>query len=95
VMEKAFGSEIRAQQLVDLGRHEIAVRLTEYGENRLPFRGKTLPPLELRTGRKRKLIARSRERFARPRRVVEEKLHRWLNSHASLVLSSSRSQHIV
>jgi len=45
VMEKAFGIEIRAQQLVDLGRHEIAVRLTEYGQNRVPFQGKTRPPL--------------------------------------------------
>ncbi|MGP8237896.1 MAG: type IV secretory system conjugative DNA transfer family protein [Limisphaerales bacterium] len=80
VMEKAFGKEFRAQQLVDLGRHEIAVRLTEDGQNRVPFLAKTLAQLQLRTGRKDKLIARSRERFAQPRHVVEEKLHRWMSA---------------
>ena len=83
VMEKAFGNEFRAQQLVDLGRHEIAVRLTEDGQNRVPFQAKTLPPLQLRVGRKAKLIARSRERFARSRQVVEEKLHRWVSPNAA------------
>jgi hypothetical protein len=82
-MEKAFGNEFRAQQLVDFGRHEIAVRLTEDGENRVPFQAKTLPPLELRAGRKEKLITRSRERFAQPRQVVEEKLHHWISANAA------------
>jgi hypothetical protein len=77
VMEKAFGKEIRAQELVDLGRHEIAVRLSENGESRFPFKGKTLPPMECHVGHPEKLIARSRERFATSRSVVEEKLKRW------------------
>jgi len=78
VMEKAFGNELLAQQFVDLDRYEIAVRLTEDGRNRTPFQGKTLPPLKTRCGRKDKLTARSRERFAQPRIVVEDKLQRWI-----------------
>jgi len=81
VMGKAFGNEFRAQQLVDLGRHEIAVRLSEDGLNRVPFQAKTLPPLELRQHRKKKLITRLRQRFAH-RRCIVNKLHRWLNADA-------------
>ena len=78
VMEKAFGKEIIAQQLVDLGRYEIAVLLSENGESRFPFLGKTIASFETKKGKKEKLIARSRERFATARRVVEEKLTRWI-----------------
>jgi hypothetical protein len=37
-----------------------------------------LPPLEFRTGRKDKLIALSRERFAMRRGLIEDKLNRWM-----------------
>ena len=80
VMEKAFAKDLLAQQLVDLGRYEIAVRLTEDGMNGFPFQAKTLPPLEFLKGSKEKLTARSRERFSQPRTVVEEKLNRWINT---------------
>ncbi len=80
VMEKAFGKELLAQQLVDLGRYEIAVLLSDNGESRFPFQAKTLAPLESRAGNKDKLIARSRERFTQARHVVEEKLLRWLGN---------------
>ena len=46
----------------------------------VPFRAKMLPPLETRVGRKQKLIARSRERFATPRATIEDQLNRWMNS---------------
>lgn len=83
IMEKAFGKEILAQQLVDLGRHEIAVKLSENGESRFPFQGKTLPPIEFSAGRAQNGAARSRERFATRRGPVEEKLHRWLANDLS------------
>jgi SNF2 family DNA or RNA helicase len=37
-----------------------------------------LPPLENRIGRKDRLIALSRERFAMPRKLIEDKLNRWM-----------------
>ena len=37
-------------------------------------------PLENRVGRKDKLIARSRERFAIRRSVIEDKLNRWISN---------------
>ena len=55
-------------------------KLLEDGTNKTPFRARTLGPLENPVGRKAKLIARSRERFATPRVDVEQKLNRWLHS---------------
>ncbi|KAF0181123.1 MAG: hypothetical protein FD161_429 [Limisphaerales bacterium] len=80
VMEKEFGNAIPASALVDLNRYEAVVKLLEDGSNREPFRARMLPPLENRIGRKDKLIARSRERFAMTRAKIEDKLKRWMVS---------------
>ena len=77
-MEKEFGNTFPASALADLDRYEAVVKLLEDGTNREPFRAKMLPPLENRIGRKDKLIARSRERFATPRAKIEDKLNRWM-----------------
>src|SRR6267142_1792476 len=75
IMEKEFGKTFLANALADLGRYEAIVKLLEDGANREPFRAKTLPPLENLVGRKEKLIARSRERFAMRRAKIEDKLN--------------------
>ncbi len=80
VMEKEFGNTFPASVLADLDRYEAAVKLLEDGTNREPFRAKMLPPLENRVGRRDKLIARSRERFATARATIESKLNRWTKS---------------
>ena len=78
VLRDEFGHEFAEQQLVDLDRFELVVKLLESGTNRTPFRARSLSPLENRVGRREKLIARSRERFATQRQEVEAKLNRWL-----------------
>ena len=78
VMTKEFGKTFPATALADLDRYEAIVKLLVAGANREPFRAKMLPPLENRIGRKAKLIALSRERFAMPRAVIEAKLKRWM-----------------
>lgn len=73
-----FGEEFHPRQFVDLEKFETLVSLHESDGSQAPFRASTLPPLQMRHERKHKLIARSRERFATPRKVIEEKLVRWL-----------------
>jgi hypothetical protein len=80
ILQAEFGNEFIAQQFVDLNRYEVVVKLLEDGANSQPFRATTLPPMETGAGRKDKLIARARERFAVPRTQVEKKLNRWLES---------------
>jgi len=79
-LEKEFGNAFPASAIADLNRYEAIVKLLEDGANREPFRAKMLPPLENRVGREDKLIARSRERYAVKRSVIEGKLNRWMAS---------------
>ena len=80
VMEKEFGNTFPASVLADLDRYEAAVKLLEDGTNREPFRAKMLPPSGNRVGRKDKVIALSRERFATRRAIVDDKMNRWMAS---------------
>jgi energy-coupling factor transporter ATP-binding protein EcfA2 len=81
VMEKEFGKTISASSLADLNRFEAVVKLLENGTNLEPFRAKMLPPLGNCNGRKGKLIARSRERFAVLREQIEKKLKQWITPY--------------
>ncbi len=76
VLQAEFGNQFIAQQFVDLDGYELVVKLLENGTNRQPFKAMTFAPYETATGRRAKLISRSRERFASPRSEVEEKLKR-------------------
>jgi hypothetical protein len=80
ILEKEFGKTFSASTLADLDRYEAVVKLLEDGTNRQPFRATMLPPLNGPVGRKDKLIARSRERFATPRAIVEDRLARWIRT---------------
>ncbi len=78
VMENEFGKTFPPSVLSDLNRYEAIVKLLENGTNATPFRARMLPPLEYNIGRKDKLIAQSRERFAILRGAIHDKLNRWL-----------------
>ncbi len=78
VMAKEFGDSIPPGALADLERYEAVVKLLVEGSNVQPFRAKMLPPMGGGRGRKDKLIALSRERFAMRRRMIEDKLNRWM-----------------
>ena len=73
-----FGEEFPTARFVELDRFEAMVRLHQYGRTQQPFHARSLPPINLDCGRKEKLLARSRERFAMKRAAVEDKLNRWI-----------------
>jgi hypothetical protein len=77
VMEAEFGRTFTTNQLADLDRFEAIVKLLEDGANVTPFRAKMQPPIKGGSGRKEKLIAQSRRRFALKRTQVENKIARW------------------
>ena len=80
IVEKELGKEFTASVLSELGRYEAVVKLLENGTNKTPFLATMLPPIENRVGRKQKLVARSRNQYAVPRKTLEAKLKRWLAS---------------
>jgi hypothetical protein len=78
-LELAFGETCRASQLTSMGNHEVYAKLLADGQDSEPFFGKTLPPMGNRHGRRETIIRRSREKYATPRSVVEDRIRRWLN----------------
>jgi energy-coupling factor transporter ATP-binding protein EcfA2 len=80
VLVKEFGKTYSVGALADLDRYEVIVKLLEQGANKPPFLARMLPPFENRVGRKELLITLSRQRFATPRAIVDDKLNRWMSS---------------
>jgi hypothetical protein len=76
VLESEYARSFIARQFVELDTHQVLVRLLENGAAREPFRATTLPPLVNLVGRREKLIAHSRQRYAVPRQTVESRLKR-------------------
>ena len=76
VLRQEFGKEFAAEQLVDLDRFEMVVKLMEGGVNKTPFRARSLPASNPRGASCKKLTMQSRERFASPRQRIERRLNR-------------------
>lgn len=65
------------QALVNITKYQVILKLMINGVSSRPFSAVTLPPLHSPTGNHDKVIAVSRERFARPKAAVEERILRW------------------
>jgi len=77
-LEKEFYPEFSMQDLVNLPKYNIYLRLMIDGLSSRPFSAKTLPPFEKpKKSYKEKIIRVSRERYGTPKEKVEEKIARW------------------
>ncbi len=67
------------EDLVNLTKYDTYMKLMIDGVASNPFSATTLPPLgkEFMTSNKEKVIKVSRERYAKPREEVEDKISRW------------------
>ena len=88
---------LTAEELTDLDRFEIAVRLLENGAQRAPFRARTIKPSAFRYGRRETIIEQSRMRFGRPREKVERGIARIMppasSPHPSPSATKPRKDH--
>ena len=80
VIEREFGDVYTASQFTRLGNYEVCAKLLANGQHSEPFMGKTLVPSGKRYGKRDNIIQRSREKYATPKSVVEERIRRWLGS---------------
>jgi len=76
-METEFTPRFLPEDLVNLGKFDIYLKLMIDGASSEPFSATTLPPIAQRTGSEAKVIKVSRERNARPRADIEDKVLRW------------------
>lgn len=80
---KEFTPTFTEEDIVNLPKYEMYLKLMIDGIASSPFSAKGLPPLssEEKTGNTEKVIAYSREKYASERVVVEEKIMRWHESY--------------
>jgi CxxC-x17-CxxC domain-containing protein len=77
-LEKEFDPTFLQADLVNIPSHNIYLKMMIDGLTSPGFSAETLPRLDqYRTGNREKVIKISRERYGRPREVVEEKIRRW------------------
>ena len=78
ILAREFGHAFAAVQFSDLPNYEVLMRKMRRNEVADPFHAKTLAPMATRHGRRDSIIRRSRERYATPRTVVEQRIERWM-----------------
>ena len=77
-LEKEFTPAFLVEDLVNLTKFNIAVKLMIDGVASNAFSAQTLPPLPIPEGANRdKIISMSRERYGKPKAEVEEDILRW------------------
>lgn len=79
-LEKEFAPVFTETDLVNLTKYDIYLKLMIDGVASDPFSATGLPPIDLlypREDNREKIIRISRERYATPRSIVEEKIMRW------------------
>lgn len=77
VLEKEFAPTFTAEDLVNLTKYDTYMKLMINGVSSTPFSASGLPPVTGATENREKVIRVSRERYAKPREIVEEKIIRW------------------
>ncbi len=76
-LEREFSPQFTAEDLVNLPKYNIYLKLMVDGVATSPFSAGTLPPMAKFTGNAQKVIQVSRERYAIPRATINEKVLRW------------------
>ncbi len=76
-LEKEYAPQFTETDLVNLDKYNAYVKLMINGVTSPPFSMQTIPPSSHSYHSHDKVLAVSRERYGRPREIVEEKIARW------------------
>ncbi len=77
VLEKEFEPAFVINDIINLPKYQILLKLMIDGVASQPFSAITMPPIGSPTGSEDKIIKVSRERYAKSRDVIEDKILRW------------------
>ncbi|MFA6497287.1 MAG: type IV secretion system DNA-binding domain-containing protein [Patescibacteria group bacterium] len=76
-MESEFMPRFTPEDLINLPKYGIYLKLMIDGVTSQPFSALTLPPIAQRTGSEEKVVQQSRERFGGNRKMIEERVMTW------------------
>jgi CxxC-x17-CxxC domain-containing protein len=77
VLAKEFAPLYVEEDFVNLPKYHVYLRLMIDGVASEPFSAATLPPIAKETGNEDTVVKVSRERYGKPRDMVEDKINRW------------------
>ena len=76
-MEQEFMPRFTPEDIINLPKYNVYLKLLIDGVTSMPFSAVTLPPIAEKTHSSEKVIKVSRERYAAPREQIEEKILVW------------------
>jgi len=76
-LEKEYAPTFTIEDIVNLPKFQIFLKLMIDGVASHPFSATTMPPIGSATGSAEKVIRVSRERYGKNRSVIEDKITRW------------------
>lgn len=77
MMAKEFAPVFLEEDIVNLAKFRVIMKLMIDGVSSLPFSALTLPPIAQKTDSTEKVVRVSRERYSKRREDIEEKIARW------------------
>ncbi len=77
VLAKEYDPVFTANDVINLGKYQMYIKLMVNNEQSKPFSAVTLPPIEDTNGFRDEVIARSRAKYGRPREKVEQAVTEW------------------
>jgi flagellar biosynthesis GTPase FlhF len=77
ILAKEFAPTFTEEDLVNLPKFHVYLKLMIDGVASRPFSALTLPPIAAATGSLEKVLRVSRERYGTPRATIEEKIAKW------------------
>ncbi|MDD5318774.1 MAG: type IV secretion system DNA-binding domain-containing protein [Candidatus Pacebacteria bacterium] len=90
VLEKEFAPQFTAEDLVNLGRYQLYLKLMIDGVSSSPFSATTIPPIKKPEKMYvREIMEMSRSTYARPRVDVEDEIRRWHTEKSASVAAQS------
>ena len=95
-LEKEFTPQFIAEDIVNLAKYNIYLKLMIDGLAGRPFSASTLPPFVTpKKSFREKIIKVSRERYSTPREIVEGKIARWTGTLNSTVPLAKAGQSVL
>src|SRR3989338_8025236 len=82
LLVKEFTPQFLEEDIVNLAKFQVILKLMINGVASLPFTATTLSPIGSPTGSTEKIIRVSRERYAKARNTIEDKIMRWSGMEA-------------
>lgn len=76
-LAKEFAPVFVEEDIINLAKFEVYLKLMIDGVASSPFSARTLPPIALKQDSREKVIKVSRERYAMRRNDIEEKINKW------------------